>query len=299
MVSILFEHTIRSYLPEVSAYRSYLADKPGFVTMDTMEDPQSNPDTFDVVWKFVGVDLATHQNCVVHEYNSLSTGRLAQLKNTIKRKLNSRPDMRVFLNQTVKREFSFRDGIPCATRDMGVAEAFYATRAQHEYDLVYAGSITADRGVAAALESICDRLTDLRLLVVGDVPVDVRERYSRKGNIDFIGRVPYSDVPEQMARARAGLNIIPDRYPFNLQASTKLLEYCALNMNIVSTRYGWVEQFSNARNAEFLWVKPDLSDLTAKRLNEFQFITPDVSDLEWNRVIDASGVFESLGDVLQ
>lgn len=299
MVSILFEHTKRSYLPEVSAYRSYLSDKPGFVTMDTLEDPQSNPNAFDVVWKFVGVDLANHQNCVVHEYNSLSTGKLAHLKNRIKRTLNSSPNMRVFLNQTVKREFSFRDGVPCTVRDMGIAEAFYATRAKHEYDLVYAGSITADRGVAAALDSICNRLTDLRLLVVGDAPADLRKQYSRKGNIDFIGRVPYHDVPEQMARARAGLNIIPDRYPFNLQASTKLLEYCALNMNIVSTRYSWVERFSKARNAEFLWVKPDLSDLTAKGLDDFGFITPDVRDLEWNRIIDESGVFESLGDVLQ
>jgi hypothetical protein len=92
--------------------------------------------------------------------------------------------------------------------------------------------------------------------------------------------------------ARFGLNLMPDVYPLNAQTATKIIEYCALGMPIVSTDYKWVRRFALKRDANIFFLNKDLSNLTLHDISAFKFRTPDVSDLEWNRLIADSKIFD-------
>ena len=297
MKRILFEYTGNAYLPEIGAYRRFLEGHQEFEAYDNQKDPEIRSEDCDIVWRFMGIDRTPKKTILVHEYNSLSTGRLPRLKNLVKKTLNHQPDMRIFLNDAVVDGFGFKDGIPYVLRDMGVDQTFFSAQAKKEFDLVYMGSISADRGMFQALEKFCHELKDLRLLIIGEIAPEIRSSFTRHGNIEFTGRVPHQEVAEHAARAMAGLNLMPDCYPLSRQTSTKLLEYCALGLNVVSTSYDWVSRFAEERSARFLWVREDLSDLTAKRLSDFNYSIPDVGDLEWNDVIRKSGAFERLKEL--
>lgn len=295
---ILFEYTGRAYLPEIAAYRRYLAASPGIETADTREYPAVRRADFDVVWRLMGLDFAKTDRFVVHDYASLSTGFMPRARNRLKKHLNRKPGLRVFLNEAVRSGFAFADAVPWAIRDMGVDESFFRVRAQPEYDLVYVGNVIPGRGVPAALAAFLGPLKSLSVLVVGHADKDVRQKFAKAGNVVFAGSVPHDQVAALAAKAKAGLNLVPNRYPLGLQTSTKLLEYCALGLDVASTRHGWSETFARTRQARFLWCRPDLSDLTPQAFRRFDFHSPDVRDWEWTRIIATSGVFRLLAQAV-
>lgn len=296
MTSILFERT-HAYLPEIPAYMSWLERyRPAIKTDDSSRLMGCNASDYDIVWRFMGLDRAGKGRFVVHEYNSLSTGTGAYCKNLVKRTLNRKPDRRVFLNENVRNGFAFHDDVPFRLRDMGVDCRFFRSGPVSApiYDFVYAGSLNRGSVITRFLDHFAASARDMTLLLVGEAPSDMRARYQNAPNIVFKGRVPYEDVPALAGQARYGLNLMPDRYPFNLQTATKVVEYCALGLPVISTRYRWVEDYAIARQGRFFWLTPDFSNLSAAALAAFDFHTPDVQDLSWDKVIETSGVFDFL-----
>lgn len=300
MVStILFERNAGIYLPEISAYCDFLKrENAGVTGLDSATLPAGwEQEKFDVHWRFMGLDRkgwrSTPHALVVHEYGSLSVPPLSHLKNRIKRALSIIPDQRVFLNSRVRADMDFRDNTPSFLRDMGVDERFFAQKssAAPEYDFVYCGSIYRGSWVLDFLEKFTHRPDLGRLLVIGEVRLDDRQRLQQAGNIVFTGRLPYAEVPAALTRAHYALNLMPDIYPFNLQTSTKLLEYCALRMPVITHDYEWVRSFEAARQARFFKLPTDLSTLSRREIDSFAFSTPAVDDLKWTDVIRHSGVF--------
>lgn len=288
MTSIFFEHTGKAYLPEIPAYISYL--KKYYPDVKVLESDSGA----DIVWRFPGLDRKRSKAFLVHDYNSLSTPPCARLKNSIKKILNIRPQRRVFLNDRVKKDFGFRDDISSFVRDMGVDDSFFRARFPSSYDFVYAGKMDRGPEVYRFLSLFRDRLRDMTILMIGDPPADFHEKFGQQKNIIFAGRMSYAEVPALAAQARYGLNLVPDRYPYNLQASTKLLEYCALGLPVVSNSYGWARDFEKERSARFFWLGPDFTNLTPDSLVNFPFITPDINDLRWDSVIARSRVLDFL-----
>lgn len=296
MTSILFERT-HAYLPEIPAYMSWLSrNKPGVKAVDSSSLRDYDPQDYDIVWRFMGLDRKGKGRFVVHEYNSLSTGAGARCKNLIKRTFNTKPHRRIFLNNNVRSGFSFCDDVPFRLRDMGVDDQFFRNvpAASPVYDFVYAGSLNRGGVITGFLDYFAVSMQDMTLLLVGEAHPEMQARYKGAENIVFHGRVPYAEVPMLAGRARFGLNLMPDRYPFNLQTATKVVEYCALGLPVISTRYRWVEDYAAARKARFFWLAPDFSNMSREVLSTFDFHTPDVHDLSWDRVICTSGVFDFL-----
>lgn len=295
MTNILFERRPNVYLPEITAYIQYLqahfSDVKAYDSL-SIEDP--DPKTYDVVWRFMGSDMKGEGDYVVHEYNSLSTPPFAKFKNSIKKVINKKPNRRVFLNDEVKADFNFKDNVPSSIRDMGVAEEFFVQDPDPEYDFVYVGSVHRGAEVERILEYFAGCARDLRILIVGSISPELRKRFSPHSNIKFAGRVVYEEVPKYMAKGRWGLNLVPLHYPYTHQSATKVLEYCALGMPIVSLQYSWIEQFIEQRGGSVFYLERDYKNLNFNNLENFDFKTPNVEDLRWNNIIQNSGVFDFL-----
>ena len=97
-----------------------------------------------------------------------------------------------------------------------------------------------------------------------------------------------------MAKARYGLNIMPDVAPFNIQTATKVLEYSAVGLPIVTTDYKWINDFEENKKCRFFKLNNDLSNLSLEALEQFSFVTPDIKELSWDNIIRESKIFSFL-----
>ncbi len=297
MTKILFVRKEHVYLPEISAYKSYLAKHyPSVQTFESTELGDYSLKDFDIIWHFMGTDFKGCGNYVVHEYNSLSTMPFAKVKNYIKRHMNAKPDRRVFLNNKVRNDFGFNDDVPYNLRDMGVDDAFFDVSLSDgpEYDFIYAGGLNRGIIIEQFLEYFAKNMKDASLLLVGDASCELRSRFQSYDNIIFKGRVSYEQVPSLMANARYGLNLMPNIYPFNVQTATKVLEYAAVGLPVVTTGYQWIDEFEKQYNAKYFRILSDFNNLSLKGLNDFEFSCPDVKKLNWNNIIKKSNIFSFL-----
>ncbi|MFH1714800.1 MAG: hypothetical protein ABH857_01215 [Elusimicrobiota bacterium] len=293
MKKVLLINKGRAYLPEIQAYKKYFNDNINFNFYDSQDISDYNQNEFDILWYFMGIDTANHNKIVVHEYGSLSAGVFPRLKNNIKKVINKKPDLRIFLNNAVKNGFNFSDDVPFCMRDMGVDDIFYAESGDKEYDFVYIGQITRERQIDKLLDVFKNKLKNKTILLIGSVEDELKKAYSCD-NIIYFGRLPYYDIPIIASKARYGINFVPDKYPYNKQTSTKLLEYCAMNLNIITLSCDWSLKFEKQHNAAFYNLTNDLSNFAMNEIEDFEYKTPDISDLTWTNIIKNSGIEEAL-----
>lgn len=125
-MKILFVRTGKAFLPEIDAYVKYFNKLEGFEAYDSqLLDENYSIHDFDVIWEFKGFGGVRDVNkVIVHDYASLSTGSFPKVKNNLKKWLNPKPNLRVFLNQAVRQGFNFNDDIEFCYRDMGIDERF-------------------------------------------------------------------------------------------------------------------------------------------------------------------------------
>jgi hypothetical protein len=277
--------TGRSYLPEASAYKAYGEGQGWVVHVGGAEEL---PEEADVAIRFMGLRALQGSRpkarVEVHEYHSLSTGRAPKLKDAVKRIVNRGADGKIFLNEVVHRKAGHGDGVPYIYRDMGVDAALFGRPMDDPpFDLVYAGSLMRP-GLLTVLEDLAAR--GIRTLVAGSADSRTGARLREARGVEWIGRVGREELPDVYRQARRGLNYTPDRYPWNIQTSTKVLEYCAAGLEVVSNRYAWVDQFEREREGAFWWLedRPTKLELELGRRPP-----PDVRDLEWGRVLDRAG----------
>jgi glycosyltransferase involved in cell wall biosynthesis len=291
MIRVLAFHQGRSYLPELQAYRRHFNGREEFQFDDVM-GAHDDPACYHAHWFFPGVYRRRWPVPTVHEYTSLSTGSWRGGKDLVKRLFNARPDHRIFLNPDVQNGFGFRDGVTASLRDMGVPAEFFrpAPEGPREFDFFYAGSIVPERGLVTFLEALKNGDVEGSILLAGEPAAEIATRFRGEARIQFAGRVPQEEIPRLAARAKYAVNLVPDSAPFNLQASTKLLEYCAMQLKVVSTSYHWVNSFAQRRNARFFTFSEYAPRLRADELSGFDFHTPSVEDLEWGQVIERANL---------
>ena len=249
MITVHFVHGARSYLPELSAYQTHIERLGHAVQMHTQA--HTVPDDAQAVWWICGrvpkgqarrLKGAVH----VHEYASASVAPLAWLKDRIKQWQHPVPDFRVFQSEWVRQRMGFGDAVtepvPYALRDMGVPDAFLTAQAKQspEFDLVYLGEMSRLLHFVPLLQTLDQ--AGLTLLLVGDVPPALQKRLTALAHIQTTGRVPQDQVPVQLLRARCGLNLMPDVLPLSEQTSTKMLEYLALGLPVISNPYAWAQR---------------------------------------------------------
>jgi len=273
-----------SYTPEAYAYADFLSKKGFIVDLNYKENLKKNNHLtihfmgFRPFWK----NFIYKKKLEIHEYTSLSTAPLAKIKDQMKYYLNLKPIGRIYMNNYIKESLGFNNNIPYIFREMGANSNMYLRQENtKEYDLIYCGSIRNRPGLLEAIEKIAT--IGLKIIIVGfydNKTFNVLKKYS---NIDMVGRVGRDELPNYLAKCRAGLNFTPNIHPLNLQSSTKTIEYCAAGLCVVTSKYEWIVNFEKERSAKFMW----LDDISKKSdFDNYEFKIPDVSDLEWNKILE-------------
>jgi hypothetical protein len=108
--------------------------------------------------------------------------------------------------------------------------------------------------------------------------------------------LPRAAIPAALARARFGLNVTPDVFPYNRQTSIKTLEYAAAGLGIIANRYGWIEGFARAQGGPVQWLDEVLAmgPDAAARLERPRFDPARLEPLEWGRMLDRIGFADFL-----
>lgn len=230
------------------------------------------------------------KSILILEYHSLSTGRLSIVKDFVKRLLNSRGDYYFFLNEKVRRGYFFyRNKSIFFYRGMGYDEkainaAAEAEKGNKEFDFVYFGSVSRF-GVKEKIVHISQ--LGFSLAVVGCEEKDIKY-FAQYANIYPYPKLPQKAVYEIAVRARCSLNYTPDVYPLNIQDSTKVIEYCALGLPVVTNEYEWVKTFEKEVGAKFLYLHEFLDNPEVAR--NFEFKAGNLRPYSWFSVIDKSGI---------
>lgn len=295
MIKILFIRSKKAYLPEIDAYIEYFNNTSEFKAFDSSKI-KSGYDLmdFNVIWEFKGLGgIKSDNQFVVHEYASLSTGLFPRQKDMIKSITNPKPNLRIFLNETVKQEFRFNDNIEFCFRDMGIDKSFLNKISnEKEYDFVYIGSMEKGRNIDKLLHNFT-RKKNGKLCLIGKPTGEIYKKYKSNKDIIFAGKVPYKDVPEIASKAVYGINYIPDKYPYNVQTSTKVLEYLALGLNVVTTDYKWAIDFEKNHDCSF--YKLDDNEFDINEINRFKFQSNFKPEhYLWNVIIEKSKISQKI-----
>lgn len=293
VINILFLRSEKAYLPEIDAYLAYFNSTKDFRAFEAARTiDRRRCEEYDVLWEFKGFGGKKPKNpLLVHEYASLSTAPLAKIKDWVKRTLNPKPGLRVFLNDFVKSNLRFDDDTPFCFRDMGIGEEFFRVHnTKKEFDFVYAGTISKARKIDQLLQAFTQKPNGT-LCLIGTPEDEIYAQYKRNKDILFTGRVAYSEVPGIASKADYGINFVPDKLPFSMQTSTKLLEYLAMGLKIVTTDYRWVGRFEAEHGCSFYKLKnhPLLFDISEIRKHPF-VSQIRMEDFLWHNVIARSNI---------
>jgi len=296
-MKILFVRNETAYLPEIDAYIEYFNQSKEFLAFDSQKlSKDYRYQDFDVIWEFKGVGGATVKDKIlVHEYSSLSTGIMPHMKNWIKTLVNSKPNLRVFLNRHVKDGFSFNDNIDYCFRDMGISERFINFQSSSkEFDFVYIGAISKTRRVDRLIRSFINNKCG-KICLIGTPEDDIYNSFKQTKDVIFTGKLQYFQVPEVASRGVYGINYIPNKYPYKLQTSTKLLEYLALGLKVITTEYEWVNNFEKENQCLFYKLININEDLNIKKISSFSFVNNfHVENYTWKRILDDSNIANKL-----
>ncbi len=273
----------QSYLPEAIAYKKYLKKFDHQILITNNYDDIKNYDTMIMFMGFY--PQKRNENLkYIHEYNSLSLQPYAHLKNKLKNYLNFKPDKRIFLNNYVKFFFNFKDNISYLNRDMGYDISFKNCKKiinkKIEFDLVYTGSFDNRKGLLECIKYLSK--FGFKIALIGNMKNKLYNEFKKIDNVSLLGKLDLDEIIKIFNITKCGLNFTPDIFPFNVQSSTKTIEYSAAGLGVLSNRYIWVETFEKSRIANFLY----LDQLKSKdQIYNYNFKNAYVDDLIWENIL--------------
>jgi len=244
------------------------------------------PSNASLVWWFCGHVSPTEANRLckafhVHEYYSASYPPYSWVKDQLKHWTHPRPDFRIYQSSWLRERLAFTDDVPHGFRDPGLAEYFFEPSTlvtTPEFDFVYTGDLLHLLTFKNVLQAIYE--AGRSLLIIGEIPTELRALLTP--NITYIESLKNMELPHHFRRAQFGLNLVPNINPFNQQASSNLLAYCAVGLRVVTNSYPWVRYFMAHHNANF-YLLPDGSTSLAtnfgKGLDAFPYVSPDINHL--------------------
>lgn len=282
------------YAPEIYALKNYLdniAEEDIKADLLSFSEFLTNQFNYDFVYRMMGFSSLFFNEVKIpeiHDYASLSTGKFNNVKDFIKKKFQKKPIHRLFLNEEVKNRMNFKDGISYSYRDMGVDSEFFNINkvdVGKKYDFCYIGSITDDRNIDKLLNIFIER-SDVNICLVGDNNLSNKDKYIGINNILFLGKKDRQGVLEVLTTSKIGINYTPDIFPFNKQTSTKVLEYIAAGLDVVSNHYCWINNLEESIGGRF-W---DINDL-----NNNVIYSRDISELskkvkKWDDIFDGTNL---------
>jgi glycosyltransferase involved in cell wall biosynthesis len=301
---IHFIHQGDAYLPELQAYAAFIEAKGQQFQLHRHVD--SVPADATVLWWLCGQvrpeQAQRHPKAFhIHEYASASVPPAAWLKDQFKRWRQATPQYRIFQNAWVQQRMGFHDAVPSEFRDMGISLPFFEARpasATPEFDFAYLGEMRRLRHFLPVFDALAQ--AQHSVLLIGQLPEDLLPVLQSHVRLKVTGRIPHDQVPAMLWRARRGLNLVPDQLPYTRQTSTKLLEYCAAGLPVVSTDYPWVRDFEQRHGARLAYIP--FSASAAAYLSHFTRIgqapaalPPDLHPLAWPTLLAGMPIWRRLG----
>ncbi len=296
---ITFIHPYKAFLPGLNAYLNFF--KKHNVQVRVLSTAEARNTVSDIEWRFMGTHFHPPANpnaFLIHEYCSASAPPFARLKDQIKILRNIRPHYRIFTNQAIHRHLDFKDDIPAGYRDIGIDnEYFYPASepAEKIYDFIYVGTVEGSRDLRPIFDFFTTPDMQTRtLLVLSNHYTKWQEKYQKYRNIIFKGPVPFGEVGDYIRQSRYGINYIRDQYPLHLQTSTKLLEYAACRIPILTTPGVWIRSFEQEYGGNYYYFNDAKPWFSWDDLSKFRFEYPRLDHFSWEQQIIQSGIIAVL-----
>lgn len=306
-MQIFILHPGKANYPEIDAYTQYFADNGCKVSAGTLDEYKQvkNPEDY-VLWCIMGFYPRTPAaKFVIHDYRSLSVGRYTALKDSIKKQLHPRPDLRIFQNDSMRAMMGFDDGVDTAFLPMGVPDWIFAVDAERNQSLphgtyCYIGEITRERGFDAFIaDFLAAKRPSDTLVLVGPIGKEISDAYLRSPGVLFTGRLAQRDALAVVRNCDIAISTIPYHRPYNVQTPTKLLEYAALGKRIICN-----DSPSNLNAAAEFGIQCKVTGPKVfSGISQFHCDTVPANDpstllhLRWTNVIAASGVEQRLAQL--
>jgi hypothetical protein len=293
-----FIHSGKAFLPELESYKRFF-NRIGVRSLE-LHPREREKYVLTVEWHMMGTHWvkSSKKSIIIHEYASPSTPPFAGFKNQIKRYWTCRPDYRLFLNEATRKEMGFSDTIPYGYRDMFIPvipESYLKSKTVPLYDFVYAGSLSADRKPERLLDLFSKgRLQDYRLLILSRNYTWLQNKYRASTNITFIGPVPQTELGHYFAKARFGIDYRPTIKPYDIQTSSKLLEYIAYELPVICSSTKWLRSFQEQFGGRFFMLDENLANFTMEAVEAFEFRKPDLSNWTFSHQMKQSGILPFL-----
>lgn len=292
---IAFIHNGKAFLPALHAYINFFSKFD--ITLLTCSSKELTHINCDVEWHFMGLDQKRKTGAIkIHDYSSSSTPPFARLKNKLKVQLNTKPDYRLFPNEFIYNSFPFKDDVAFGFRDVGIVptDSFNEYDTKKDFDFIYVGEMNLRRLQPLLTCFTKGALATKSILFLSKDYQQIADTLKPFENIKFRGPVRPDEVKKYIQASRFGINYIPDIEPFNQQTSTKLLEYAANKIPIISTRYPWIESFQKKYGGKYYYLENDMSNFTWEAVMEAEYEFPDLSTWTWEYQIKNSGVLQFL-----
>lgn len=273
----------KSYLPEAYAYQDFLQKNNLKVIVAYKQSELINT---DVIIMFAGFFFKKKykKKKYIIDYASLSTPPFVKIKDLIKKKLNFKPDFRIFNSEFIKNYYNFNDNIPCVIRKAGISDKFFNIQnfKTKKYDIIYTGSIDSRKG----LKNIFVKYLNLgcSILVVGSVSNSFKNYFQNYEKIFFTGRIPNEKIGDFYCQCEYGLNYIPNIFPYKYQYSLKFLEYSAFKLKVISNRTIFLDQLNKIKKINLIYddMINNLDDLKNLKFEHF-----DVEKYKWNTILES------------
>ncbi|MFM0362149.1 glycosyltransferase family protein [Paraburkholderia sediminicola] len=312
-MKVFILHPGKANYPEISAYTTFLV-RHGFEVFEGNSEVYARfPSKGEcVLWCLMGFYRAHAGGArfVIHDYRSLSLGRLAWVKDGIKRTFNARPNLRVFQNERMRAAMGFRDGIPSALLPMGVPDWIFnlayekgaSAQTLPAGRFCYIGEMSRERGFDKVLSAWRDapREAGDSFVLVGRPEPDIYEAFRHTKGLVFVGRVAQSDALQIVRRSVYAICYFPYHRPHCFQTPTKLLEYAALGKRIICNDAPSNVLACAELNIRSLVTGPSIFDELppASQLAIEDNDPRGLRGLEWTSVIERSGVLSRIEPAL-
>jgi glycosyltransferase involved in cell wall biosynthesis len=230
---------------------------------------------------------------VIHDYRSLSTPPLKQLKDCFKRYTQPRPDARIFLSKALKETLGFPEDHNNYIIPMGIPEGILQYRHQQnsKFTFSYVGQINKTRKMDLVIESFLKHYPSETIALAGHTEHKILQKYKEYNNVTFFGVTTQSKCFELVSKSNISICPLPDITPFNVQTPTKLLEFAALGKPIVASKTDSIQRIAEEFQLNVMY-SPSIDDffgsVSIKTIkNNIQF---DPNTLYWGDIIQRSGI---------
>jgi len=148
-----------------------------------------------------------------------------------------------------------------------------------EYDFIYLGSITEQRGITKILEAVNiskEKHPTIKVAIVGKyAPEDYKktlqdyiDKHKLNKNVYLFDQIPYTKVSEFYNKSKVGIVVLQPIETFKICMPIKVFEYMAFGLPIIGSDFGHIKKYIETDNCG-ITVDPTNEKEISLAMNEF------------------------------